>query len=157
LTSVEDSSVVMLDQAGRLLERPAQERLVNSSLERLEAISILLAELASKAQAVVAFRISALNNKLLAPEEVGEWINKQAQAEGEPTTWVELPLPLDAKQSIDFQQGDLTVNFPSSVRIRNEQVKVLEYGVPEDRHKRAVPTTIGGILDKLRELSESLA
>jgi len=122
-------------------------------------LSRSMADAAAKDPLVEGFRREFLGERLLAPEEVEPWIKRLAEAEGEPTSWLTIPLPeghrlvpspadgIYVEPSLRLRQ----IPFPSGPLIR-----VLDYGVPDNDWRRCVPVTQGGTLDRLRTLSQEL-
>ena len=151
-----DDATLMLDRKENGPER-------NSLTQRLRAISILLAHDAAQDPLVVNFRSSVLNSRLLEPEEVEEWIKRQAATDGKPTRLLSgVPLPPDVEIQSDRAAGGWVTNPPVVINrehpaLGNISCEHLSYGVPEDRWQRVIPTTVQGVLGGLRQLSEHLA
>ena len=151
-----DDATLMLDRKPNGPER-------NSLTRRLRAISVLLAYDAEQDPLVVDFRTSVLGGQLLRSEEVEDWIKQQAIADGKPTQLLNgVPLPSDAECQWDRTAGGWFTNPPIVIDRQHPtlgriSVKLLAYGVPEDPWQRVVKTTVGGVLEKLRQVSGYLA
>jgi hypothetical protein len=148
------------DGATLMLDRKANGRERNSSAQRLQAISVLLAHDAKQDPLVVDFRTSVLSGQLFEPEEVREWIKNQAIADGKPTrrlNGVPLPPDVEVQRVRDrlFTEPPVVIDREHPVRA-SIGVEALAYGVPEDGWQRVVLTTVGGVLEKLRGVSEHL-
>jgi hypothetical protein len=101
-----DDATLMLDRKPNGPER-------NSFAQRLRAISILLAHDAAQDPLVVNFRSSVLNSRLLEPEEVEEWIKRQAATDGKPTRMLNgVPLPPDVEIQSDRAAGGWVTDPP---------------------------------------------
>jgi len=157
---------------------------------RIVALSILVAQEATKEAEVQAFRTDVLGGKLLSLEAVEEWILEQSKSDGQPTWWLEkitLPgtfmhesfekLSPDAglvlsnikpdgymkyypdKEPRD--QFELRLLLPFSIPTRSLmeyfRFRMLAYGVPGNNEEKKIPTSINGVLERLRLLSEGLA
>jgi len=97
-----------------MLNREPCSRERNGIPERLRAISVLLAHDAAQDSMVIAFRRAVLNNQLIEPEEVEEWINQQASADGKPTQLLNgVPLPPDVEIQSDRAAGGGSPTRPS--------------------------------------------
>jgi hypothetical protein len=151
-----DDATLMLDRKQNGLER-------DSLTQRLRAISLLLAHDAEQEPLVVDFRTSVLSGQLLRSDEVEDWIKQQAIADGKPTQLLNgVPLPPDVGCQWDRTAGGWVIDPPIPIDRQHPtlgriSVELLAYGVPEDPWQRVVKTTIGGVLEKLRQVSEYLA
>ena len=118
-----------------------------------EALSLLFAERAAGDEEVIKFRKEVLSDELLRVGGVGGWIEKQRDQDGEPTMWVEVPLT-------DEQKGKLFEGEEPSIKLIGEvdaKRRFVAYGVPGNAWAEVMLTTSGGILERLRKLSEGLA
>lgn len=127
---------------------------------RDRALSLLLAQEAAEDQEVVVFRSSALEGRLLAWEEVADWMKAQVAADGPPTTYLRVPLGPGSK--VRPTTTGLVVEPPLSLDevpfgAYELGVEVLSYGTPDSEWAFRVPVAIGGTLDDLRRLSAGLA
>jgi hypothetical protein len=151
------------DNATLMLDKKPNGREWSSLSERVHAISVLLAYDAEEDPLVVTFRKSVLNDQLLEPEEVEEWVKRQATTDGKPTRLLNaVPLPPDTEYQWDRTAGGWVTDPPVVIdhehpALGSASYRFLSYGVPEDGWQRAVPTTVGGVLEKLRQVSEHLA
>lgn len=156
----------------------------------IEALSILVAQEATKEAEVQAFRTDILDRKLLSLEAVEEWILEQSKSDGQPTWWLEkvtLPgtfmhesfgkLSSDAGLALSnikpdgymkyfpdkepWDQFELRLLLPFSIPMRSLmdyfRFRMLAYGVPGNNEEKKIPTSINGVLERLRLLSEGLA
>lgn len=154
----------------RLDNRPADEQVVRVNTEtgllalRNEALSRILAADAADASRVRAFRESVLSNQLLAPEEVHEWIQSHTQKRN--TCYLsEVPLTEPSAVSVPKETSpgkyERVIDPPLALSSISATVafmtKSLDYVMPGVRWVQGVPTTLGTLLDELRELSEALA
>ena len=157
---------------------------------RIVALSILVAQEATKEAEVQAFRTDVLGGKLLSLEAVEEWILEQSKSDGQPTWWLEkITLPGTfmhesfGKLSPDAglvlsnikpdgymkyypdkeprDQFELRLLLPFSIPTRSLmeyfRFRMLAYGVPGNNEEKKIPTSINGVLERLRLLSEGLA
>ena len=140
--------------APSLLRTKADPMLSGRQLgEREEFLSQFLAGQAAADDEIRRFRREALDDHLLATEQVSEWISAH---QDDPTAWIEVPLP--AESSYTISKGGIIVN-PSftigTVRSGRIHRRLLEYVHP-DGWVRRVPTGPGTLLERLRRLSEDL-
>ena len=127
---------------------------------RLEVLSDILSQRAAQEPDVVAFRASVLGGSLLAWENVDAWIKEQAGRDGPRTDYLAVAVP-EGYQLRQDKSGVILTDPPLTVSEEAAgwavDVRLLEYGVPDDPWTRRVPTTTRGVLDVLRTLSEQLA
>lgn len=126
-----------------------REEIAELRWTRTEARSALLAIEAARDEEVQTFRRRRLRGRLLRRENVEAWVERQERLEhrrGLPGFWVAVAVE---KPSTSTVQG-CRAEEPATVR-------ELTYAVPHDRWVRASPTRSGGVLEKLRVLSEQLA
>jgi hypothetical protein len=135
----------------------------NESQTRAHALSILIAESASKDEEVRRFREDVLDGRLLELDQVEHWIEDQVQVDkgaGRSTRLLQL-VPLPPKHNIRREQkGDFLdppLNLKMLTRPATLHKKTLEYLVAGDEWVRRVPVAIGGALERLQVLSERLA
>lgn len=142
---------------------------VQASANRSVTISVIVAQEAREDAGVKQFRSQVLADKLLSPEEAREWIAQQVEADGPPTIWVtNIPLPsMDEEIMLKLtpERSPFTLGFPicrvelptgQIIGHLGSQIHPLQYGRP-DGWTDSVPTTFGGTLECLRQLSERLA
>lgn len=126
---------------------------------RGDALRILLAQLAEAEPEVQRFRSEVLGGKLLPPETAIEWVPREGRLEGLPTIWLDsIPLPHEAK--LVRREDGFHVDPPlvsTGLRVCRYRVETLEITCPPDFqvHRHAVEE--GGVLDRLRRISEDLA
>jgi len=118
---------------------------------------------------VIAFREEVLEGALLKAEEVKEWINRQERSDGPATHWIrDVPVPSNHKITWLEKERRFGISpeleFPSMARAfdfgitgAGTQLKTLAYVVAGEQWVRYVPTAHGGVLDRLREITERLA
>jgi len=110
---------------------------------RHEALARILAADAAQAPEVQAFRREALRGRLLKPERVAAWLERQAKREGRPTVWARVPL--DA-------EGRLPRKVPAGTRA---EVESLDSPTADGRvTSRAIAA--GGTLARLKGLAGRL-
>ena len=147
----------------RTLPRSNGEPGAKPSGTREEVISHLLAAEATNDERVQAFRTGVLNNSLLTPDEVESWIERQAKADGSPSAWLSVPVPKGFK--LKSSEKGVTTKPPLTISDERPAVLVqrryLSYlsrrAPPDSDRRREVPTAEGGVLERLRQVSEALA
>jgi len=82
---------------------------------RHEALARIVAAEAARDPEVQAFRREVLRGRLLRPERVAAWVERQAERDGQPTVWVRVPL--DARGRLPRQAPDAgrsveTIEYP---------------------------------------------
>lgn len=126
--------------------------------ERLKALSAVIAQVASADELVQRFREDDLHGELIDEERVYEWVERQGQIDGEPTSWLTgVPLPA----------GHIPVRELDGSVYAHPPIETVERIQAEDAHMRylrlsalgpqelpyVVPTTHGGVLERLRRIS----
>jgi hypothetical protein len=124
--------------------------------DRAHALSELVAIVASEDPDVLGFRARHLPGGTMRWDEVGTWIERQAEAAGAPTQYVTVALPSDTEQIRDGRETRFEPPI-STVNGYSVETKTLAYAAPGDTWTRHVPTVRGAPLEALRALSESLA
>ncbi|MBN1629918.1 MAG: hypothetical protein JW990_09150 [Thermoleophilia bacterium] len=125
----------------RFLESPFARK-------RQEALAQVIALEAARDQRVRSFRREVLHDKLLSLAGIETWVATQAESEHGPTAYVMIPAPAGTRP------GD-TLTVPArSLRSHRD---LLTYPVAEADHVTTRAVCIGGTLDRLRRLSDSLA
>lgn len=119
--------------------------------DRQAALSRVLAALATRDPGVVAFRRDVLGGRLLTHEEVGPWIQQQAEADGPAAVWVSVLLPPGVRPRLG-ERLTVTLN-----RAHGVEIPVLCYTVPSDRWVRTIPVAAEGVLGQLQQLSQRLS
>lgn len=107
--------------------------------ERGQALARMLADQAAAEPDVIAFRSDVIGGRLLRLEQVGPWVREQAKKDGAPTTWAEVPWPVD----------------PGDKRVPRLLLRSLHY-VSADGAESAF-TAEGGVLERLRREAELLS
>jgi hypothetical protein len=145
----------MLDPAD--LPKPSGGRQPRPAVDRQQVLSLLVAHEVAKDPDVAAFRAEVLGDRLLEPGRIKDWIRAQAEADGPPTDWLtEVPLPTG--HTLRWTGEAFSVEPPLTVsRARHVRYRNLHYGLPDDPSILVWPTTDGGVLDRLRRISERLA
>ena len=130
---------------------------------RYEAISLLLAVEAAKDEEVLSFRSDVLGGSLLSRHQVDGWIKRQAEEDGPAKLWLTVPVPTDTKvrsfTTFATTEPPLTISKETpAILIQRQYLSYVSLlvGMDEDP-TREVPTAEGGILERLRQLSEALA
>jgi hypothetical protein len=76
----------------------------------------MMAQEAAKIPQVIEFRKNALRSKLLAPDQVEDWIKLQASTEGRASHWIgSIPLPDDTHLRMDASAGHFAIEPPLTV------------------------------------------
>ncbi len=160
---VEQDTVSEMLQPSQISVQRRQKR-----QERMMAISELLAYDAEQLPDVKAFRRGWLGDGLLTHEQVEGWIQGRKQADGEHTKWLsgEIPIPPGTEVIIPSKMLEKYPDSPPQWgidpplvinRAPGIQVQDLAYSVPGLPWMCRVLVRAGGVLDKLRHLSEKLA
>ena len=153
----------LLEIKGELIEK-AESSLPRDTPARGDvqaALSLVVARAADRDQESAAFRSEVLNGILLQLEDVQTWINDQQARDGEPTWWLELPLPAGTRVR-DTRRGlvaepAVTVSARSPARIGGVSRRMLWYATATSEWQHCVLVTQGAVLDRLRVLSERLS
>jgi hypothetical protein len=126
---------------------------------RLEILSDLLAEDAGSDPMVISFRERHLPSGLITTDEVGKFISNKSADDGEPTTYLKVPLPDGHELTWDgpdvYAEPSLTLS--KATPATGYTVDLLHYSQPGDVAVTKIAVRRGGILDGLRQLSESLS
>ena len=126
---------------------------------RLQILSDLAAKQAATEKIVITFRQQHLTKRLLKSEEVVEWIERQAAEEGRASRYLRVPIPdrheLITRNGRVFVEPMISISeAPSASHVGME---LLSYAAPGDQWVRRIPVKHGGMLDRLRVVSEYLA
>ena len=110
-------------------------------------------------QGVITFRRQHLTGGLLKREEVDEWLERQGAEDDPASRYLRVPIP-DGYEPIRrngriFTEPLLTISDTSPAT--QVEVELLSYASPDDQWVRRIPVRYGGTLDRLRQVSESLA
>lgn len=149
-------------------DRPIQRRLlpemvpadqVKKRIEHQVLLSELATDEAARQPSVVSFRKEVLKDRCLAPEQVESWVNQQAKLDGPATHWLgEVPVP--PKHQFEFDSKSNTLMIRPELKISRLEcslsLQLLNYAALPDRWIRKLPTAAGGVLERLRNLSEDL-
>ncbi len=126
---------------------------------RLEILSDLMAEDAASDPAVINFRERHLPSGLITPDEAGTFISNNSADDGEPTTYLKVPLPDGHELTWDgpdvYAEPPLTLS--KATPATGYTVDLLHYLQLDDAAVSKIAVRRGGILDGLRLLSESLS
>jgi len=127
------------------------ERRSPLAASRRNAVSLLLAREASKSEVVRSFRRDVLEGQLIRFEQIGQWVQRQANTDGVPTRWLTVPLPPKSKM-----KGNIMTITPPIRRVEEGVVAVrsLKYATPDFDAAINKPVTKDGVLDRLRLASE---
>src|SRR5262245_49654911 len=128
-----DKVISFVVHAGKpYLLKPPVQMLPDEQRKRIsgrhQALAVLWAKEAGAQADVVAFRREVLRGRLLKWEDLEAWLDKQAKADG-----------------------------PGKPEPPGSQTQVLPYSLPSEAWERCLPTTAGGVLDRLRQISEWLS
>jgi hypothetical protein len=126
---------------------------------RLEILSDLLAEDTASDPAVISFRERYLPDELIKQDEVETWLSNKSLDDGEPTTYLKVPLP-DGHE-LTWGGPDVYAEPPLTLSkatpAAGYTVDLLHYPLLDDAAGSKIAVRRGGILDGLRLLSESLS
>ena len=126
---------------------------------RLKILSDLLAEGAGSDPVVTSFRERHLPSGLITTDEVGTFISNKAADDGDPTTYLKVPLPDGHELAWDgpdaYAEPPLTLS--KATPATGYTVDLLHYTQSDDAAVRRIAVRRDGILDGLRSVSESLA
>ncbi len=148
------------DEALGVASPPREERPTKTTVppdQRLDVLSRLIADQATHEPEVREFRRECLPNGLMAFEAVEAWLREQAERDGPESLWGEVPRAADDDVPLPG------IRLPA----REWQVRFLNYEsllLPDDGENWAPqklrcshPIAYGGVLDRLRRVSEALA
>jgi hypothetical protein len=116
--------------------------------ERREALALLVAEEAAGRKDVQTFRHEVLGGELLTFAGVAEWVEGMAAADGRPTHYVTAPIP---------EERQLGEPMALSEAPQSGRLELLHYLIEGSDWIHKKPTKAGGVLDRLRLLSETVA
>lgn len=129
---------------------------------RQYALSVLLAAEAERDEHLRRFRETHLPKGLLEWTQVQGWVEREAEAAGPPTLYIEMPLPeevrlrADASGEVVFEPALQLARVPGAA-VTMCGPRWLTYGVPDDERSRRVATASGTTLERLRLLAADLA
>jgi hypothetical protein len=123
---------------------------------RLEALSRIIAARVTQQPKIVQFRRDVLGDRLLAPEEIGEWISRTAEADGKPTVWLSVALPDGTPTRPEWAALDalasLSEEEKASLHIYRKP-ETLQYYGPDNEGPFTVNIRLGGTLWRLKLLT----
>ena len=159
-----DRVIEFCDASGRPIERRMRSEMLSSNevhqrVDFQRLLSRLAAEDARGEPGVRSFRKEVLNDRLIAPEDIEEWIKRQEKLDGPGTHWIEIPLRPPHRLELDQKTGTFSVRPELKLSVLTEssiRLRTLDYAALPDRWVRRVPTAAGGVLERLRLLTESL-
>lgn len=126
---------------------------------RLAILAGLAARLAATEESVKAFRRQHLNDRLLTPEGVAQWISRQATEDGPASRFLRVPIP-DGYEPVRRNGGIYTeppLTISDGITAIQVEVELLSYMYPDDQWAHKIPVRHGGRLDELRVVSKALA
>jgi hypothetical protein len=150
----------------RMLASAKRGKPAETAPARQEVVSRLLAAEAAEDKEVRSFREEELGGSLMKPQDVDRWIARQAKKDGPPSRWLTVTLPTgyEVRLSPTFTfattEPPLTISEKTpAILVHKRYLSYLRYGVDEVEEDPTgeVPTAEGGVLDRLRQLSQSLA
>ncbi len=149
--------------APRMLASNRPEKAAKTVPGRQEVIARLLATEAGRDEEVRSFREDVLRGSEVKPVGVEGWIKRQAQEDGPPRLWLTVPVPTGYKvrsfTTFATTEPPLTISEETpAILIQRRYLSYISLlgGMDEDP-TREVPTAEGGVLERLRQLSEALA
>lgn len=148
-----------------LASRPADKSAVaaasasgpDAGEERMWALSQLVAREAAEDPDVVTFRAAYLPDGLIARVEVEDWINKQADRDGERTSDVSFTIPPGTTVEWDGPVPRFEPPIAAVTTGVHFSSRLLAYALPGDGGVRRRTVTANGGLDRLGRLGETLA
>ena len=149
--------------APRVLTRPRKRSEGMTRPRREEVISGLLADEAENEEGVATFRNDVLGGSLLSARQVDGWIKRQAEEDGPSSLWLTVPVPKGTKVKSSTRaattEPPLTISEETpAILIQRQYLSYISLlvGMDEDP-TREMPTAEGEVLERLRQLSETLA
>lgn len=137
--------------------------LVSEDLSLRQVVhSHITAALAAKDQPVRFFRRTILGNQLLMGVNIQWWILINALQDGQPPTlWLQdIAVPREYAANLKekfIAEQELTISISPEQIARSAQLRYLKFGLPSQQRIYEVAVTTGGILERLWNLSLSLA
>ncbi|WP_432830519.1 hypothetical protein [Dactylosporangium sp. CA-092794] len=125
--------------------------------ERMWALSQLVARDAAEDPDVVRFRAAYLPGGLIARSEVEDWLNNQADRDGERTSDVSFTIPPGTAVEWDGPVPRFDPPIAAVTTGVHFSSRLLAYALPGDRGVRRRTVTANGGLDQLGQLSMTLA
>lgn len=154
----------------RMLPSAKRAKVAKTAPGRQEVVSRLLAAEAAKDEKVRSFREEVLGGSLMKPQDVHGWIERQAEEDEPPSRWLTVALPTGYEVRLSPTFTSATTEPPLTISEKTPAILVekrylsylrygLKYGWEElaDDPRGWMPTAEGGVLDRLRQLSEGLA
>ena len=159
-----DRIIAFCDATGRPIQRRVVPEMISADqvkkrIEHQVLLSGLAAEEAARQPAVICFRKEVLKDRFLAPEQVESWVVHQSKLDGPATQWLgDLPVPSKHQFEFDSQSGTLVIRpeLRLSRLVCSTSLRLLNYAALPDIWVRRIPTAEGGVLERLRHLSEDL-
>jgi len=157
--ALEERYLEAKELSSRLLSEMPRPRDSGLRRIRLEILSDLMGEDAARDPSVISFRERHLPGELIKQDEVGTWLSSKSVDDGEPTTYLKVPLPDGHELRWDgprlYADPPLTLSVSSPATGWSSEF--VRYQLPGDEGERSLPVRQGGVLDTLRMLSESLS
>ena len=126
---------------------------------RFAILAGVIANQAATEQSVIDFRRLYLDDRLLSPEEVPQWVTKQAEEDGPATQFLTVPIP-DGHESVMGIEGIVTdppLTIAGTTTAIQVAVELLSYAYPGDQWAQMIAVRHGGTLDRLRLVSKAMA
>lgn len=132
--------------------------------ERLRYLAKILGIEVARLPEVIRFRKTYLGGRLLAFDEVEEWIKRTAAADGPGSIWFTIPVRVDClvKRDGPFPRVrdllETLAQLPDSElnRFVSGTRESLAYVVPTDEHTKHIPIQHAGVLNHLKQLANRL-
>lgn len=151
-----------------MLPSAKRAKVAKTAPGRQEVVSRLLAAEAAKDAKVRSFREEVLGGSLMKPQHVHRWIERQVDEDGPPSRWLTVPVPtgyeVTSFTTFATTEPPLTISEKTpAILVEKRYLSYLRYGLKygweelADDPRGWVPTAEGGVLDRLRQLSEGLA
>lgn len=150
----------LLDAAGvRPIDGASESEVADDTLG--QTLGELLAQEAGLTPEVARFRQDCLDGAFIEPQDVEAWMEKIHAQEGGPTVYLTIPvepphklIPQGRFFAVEPELRLSSLTEAGAVRIETRRISFLSPGSAQVRHLAVVH---GGVLDRLRSLSEMLA
>ena len=135
----------------------------DSRITQEQVISALLTAEASRETSVGEFRDECLRGELLREADVADWVTRQAKLDGNPIVWLTIRVPsghdIEAKGNVALPDPPITIDRhnPGILLQRFFLQFIVTSANGNGESEREIAVAEGGVLLRLRELSQSLS
>jgi len=148
-------SIGLLETSRRLRAermRQGREREVSLAWDRnAEAVAMLAAEEARRDENVILFRSTHLVDGLVETQDVPRWVAAEADRDGTPSKLMLIPVDAPSVPRTSSDARDMGLRFYSTSRL------LLEFPSEDEGWRGVLAVRLGGVLNQLRTISETLA